>query len=155
MELEKRWREAETCCVIREQQQINKSEHPQTAHALISYHHPNMEHLERCGPPISILLTCDLEQNLGRADTEEHNPSGNIDLPDPTQICKKRETEGLYEFHMDNKLKLKITISAPTDAAQETIEWIANREWPRRHRDASRRTIEFRGQHGSIRRRIT
>ena len=78
-----------------------------------------------------------------------------MNLPDPPQICKKREIEGLYEFHMDNKLKLNITISAPTDAAQETIEWIANREWPRRHRDASRRTIEFRGQHGSIRRRIT
>ncbi|KAL1595539.1 hypothetical protein SLS59_008176 [Nothophoma quercina] len=62
------------------------------------------------------------------ADTEEQNLSGNMNLPDPTQIFNKREIEGLYEFHMDNKLKLNITISAPTDAAQEIIEWIANRE---------------------------
>jgi hypothetical protein len=64
-------------------------------------------------------------------------------------VREKRNDEELYEFSVDNELVLDIIDKEPAAAARRSVEWIANKEWCRRHRDESRRTVKC-DQHNSI-----
>ncbi|XPS68562.1 hypothetical protein M3J09_000849 [Ascochyta lentis] len=90
-------------------------------------------------PFIPILLVCDIEEHLRRVGTRGQKESSTTEPTSQDMVRHKRETEELYEFDIDNELILDITHVRPGTAAKVIVQWVANREWRRRHRDMSRR----------------
>lgn len=90
-------------------------------------------------PFLSIVLTCDLEENLRRIATEERKQSDTTRLTDCDRLRSKREMEEIYKFDTESEFILEITALEPQTAAEQVAEWTNRKEWRRRHQDRSRR----------------
>ncbi|KAL6696351.1 hypothetical protein J3F84DRAFT_408184 [Trichoderma pleuroticola] len=73
-------------------------------------------------PFISVILRCQLEENVTRILVEERGAGFNTKLTDPEVLKKIRQEEDIYTFGGPYELELDITNITPTGAAQKIYE---------------------------------
>lgn len=64
-------------------------------------------------PFLSIVLTCDLEENINRIATEERKQSSTTRLTDSGKLRSKRKSEVIYKFDAESECILGITELKP------------------------------------------
>ena len=75
--------------------------------------------IKRGCPLISIILNCDLDENLRRATSHGRISAGTTKLTDPSIVRKVRECEGIYHFNDKYELELDVTSLSSQETAQE------------------------------------
>lgn len=75
--------------------------------------------IKRGCPLISVILDCDLDENLRRATSHGRVSGGTSKLTDPGIVREIRDSEGIYHFKDKYELELDVTSLSSQEAAQE------------------------------------
>ncbi|KAH7002155.1 hypothetical protein EDB80DRAFT_867163 [Ilyonectria destructans] len=78
----------------------------------------------RASPFISIILHCELNENLKRAAGGDRDNGSNTKLTDQGILRSIREREDIFQFHDEYELVLEVTHLSPSEAATKIYEHI-------------------------------
>ncbi|KDN69430.1 hypothetical protein CSUB01_05347 [Colletotrichum sublineola] len=79
----------------------------------------------RGSPFISVVLHCELEQNLTRAAGGDRDKGFNTKLTDPDILRSIREREDIFRFQDEYELELDVTQLSPGEAAAKICDHVA------------------------------
>ncbi|KAM4066190.1 AAA domain-containing protein [Hirsutella rhossiliensis] len=79
----------------------------------------------RGAPFVSVILHCELEENLKRAVQGEKGGCSNTKLTNPTILRSIREREDIFRFKDENELELDVTLSSPREAARRIYDHLS------------------------------
>lgn len=80
----------------------------------------------RGSPFVSVVLVCDLDENLARAAGADRGNGANTKLTDLGILRSIRESEDIFRFGDDYELELDVTRLTPSEAAAKVCEHVGN-----------------------------